>query len=261
MITHFSGLKLQTLSIQGVRQVYAERLGFPIIAQTGQDITFAITPHASLTFKEVHEPLAPVHFAFQVPYEQFHESVKWLKQSGLFIAAWPDGREIDDENGRLNLYFRDGDGNLLEIIAHEYVADGVLVPHTPLNILYLREVGCPVASVPVFRNWLRSHLQLKTLRDGDFFNFVIGGTAHVVANWHHRRWLPIDMKAVPPKIEIAFGTPSLSFLHELQERFYLHSIPFHASDDSLSFHHEGYSFSIHHTPGFAADIPLRLQLP
>ena len=33
---------------------------------------------------------------------------------------------------------KDGDGNLLEIIAHSYVKEDVLVPQSPLNILYVR---------------------------------------------------------------------------------------------------------------------------
>lgn len=137
MITHFSKLKLQTVSIQGVQQVYADRLGIPISSKTDRQITFQLTPHVSLSFEEANEPISPAHFAFQVPFSRFHETVKWILESGLLIAKWEDGHEIDEEDGRLNLYFRDGDGNLLEIIAHKYVEEDVLVPHTPLSILYL----------------------------------------------------------------------------------------------------------------------------
>jgi hypothetical protein len=34
MITHFSNIELQTLSIEGVKQVYADILQFPIVKQT-----------------------------------------------------------------------------------------------------------------------------------------------------------------------------------------------------------------------------------
>ena len=71
------------------------------------------------------------------------------EESGLLIAKWKDGHIIDEEDGRFNLYFKDGDGNLLEIIAHSYVKEDVLVPQSPLNILYVREIGLPVKSVPI----------------------------------------------------------------------------------------------------------------
>ena len=61
-----------------------------------------------------------------------------LKSLDYFIVKWKDGHTIDEESGRFNLYFRDGDGNLLEIIAHSYVKEDVLVPQSPLNILYIR---------------------------------------------------------------------------------------------------------------------------
>ena len=37
-------------------------------------------------------------------------------------------------------------------LSHSYVKEDVLVPHSPLNILYVREIGLPVKSVPVLRN-------------------------------------------------------------------------------------------------------------
>ena len=53
---------------------------------------------------------------------------------------WKDGNTIGEENELFNLYFKDGDGNLLEIIAHSYVKEEVLVPQSPLNILYIRKL-------------------------------------------------------------------------------------------------------------------------
>ena len=92
----------------------------------------------------MYEPIAPAHFAFEIPYSKFHETARWLEESGLLVVKWKDGHIIDEEDGRFNLYFKDGDGNLLEIIAHSYVKEDVLVPQSPLNILYVREIGLPL---------------------------------------------------------------------------------------------------------------------
>lgn len=261
MITHFSGLTLQTVSIQGVHQVYAERLGFPIAARTDKSITFQVTPHFQLRFEEAYEPISPAHFAFQVPYSRFYESAKKIKESGLLIVQWEDGHDIDQEGALLNLYFRDGDGNLLEIIAHQYVSEEVIEPSTPLDILYLREVGCPVESVPSFTQWLKSNLGLKTYEDGEIFNFVIGGTAHLVATWRNRPWIPIAMKALPPKIIVTLGTPDQAFLHSMRRRFEKSNVLFYAGTNEISFVREGYSFSVIHTPDYCPAIPGKLGLP
>lgn len=64
MITHFSELRLQTVSIQGVEQVYGERLGIPILLKTDKQISFRLAPHVTLSFEEAYEPISPAHFAF-----------------------------------------------------------------------------------------------------------------------------------------------------------------------------------------------------
>ncbi|WP_459503581.1 VOC family protein [Bacillus sp. C1] len=261
MITHFSELKLQTVSIQSVEQVYGERLGIPILSKMEKQITFRLTPHVTLSFEEAYEPISPAHFAFQVSFSKFYEAAKRIQESGLFIAKWEDGHAIDEEDDRLNLYFRDGDGNLLEIIAHKYIDEGVLVPYTPLHILYMREIGCPVESVPIFREWLKSHLSMKTFEDGEIFNFVVGGTAHVVASWKGRSWIPIAMKALPPKMHVSFGTSSLDFIKMVQKQLKQSDAPFYVHNNEILFVQEGYSFSIQYTPCFQEDIPNKLNLP
>lgn len=261
MITHILDIKLQTVSKEGVKQVYKDILSFPVKRETASFIQFEVTPYTTISFQEVYEPIAPAHFAFEIPYSKFHETARFLEGSGLLIAKWKDGHAIDEESGRFNLYFRDGDGNILEIIAHSYIKEDVLIPHSPLNILYVREIGLPVKSVPVFTEWLKSNLDMKTMEDGDIFNFVIGGTAYIVATWWQRPWIPIAMKALPPKVHVSFGTPDQVFLQRIQNRFKKNSVPFECKRNEVSFIQQEYSFSIVHTPEFHSDIPRKLNLP
>ncbi|QUW28895.1 glyoxalase/bleomycin resistance/dioxygenase family protein [Bacillus cereus] len=261
MITHITDIKLQTISIEGVKQVYKDILCFHIKKETTSFIQFEVTPYTTISFQEVYEPIAFAHFAFEIPYSKFHETARWLEKSGLLIVKWKDGHTIDEESGRFNLYFRDGDGNLLEIIAHSYVKEDVLVPQSPLNILYIREIGLPVKSVPVFTEWLKLNLNMKTMEDGDIFNFVIGGTAYIVATWWQRPWIPIAMKVLPPKVHVSFGTPDQAFLQRIQNNLKKNSVPYECKHDEVSFIQQGYSFTILHTTNLHADIPSKLNLP
>jgi hypothetical protein len=261
MITHIADLELQTLSIEGVKQVYGDRLCLPIVKETDSFVQFQVTPYTTISFRETFEPIKPAHFAFQVPFSTFYESAKWIRESGLLIARWEDGREIDEEDGLLNMYFRDGDGNILEIIAHKYVEEEVLISQSSLRILYLREVGCPVESVPAFREWLKTNLSMKTREDGEIFNFVNSGTAYIVATWWKRPWIPIAMKALPPNMHVTFGTPNVSFLQEIERNLHQSNVQCTVIDKEVSFKQEGYSFSVRHTPEFEANTPSKLRLP
>ena len=74
MITHISDIKLQTVSIEGVKQVYRDVLSFPIKKETASYIQFEVTPYTTISFQEVYEPIAPAHFAFEISYSKFHET-------------------------------------------------------------------------------------------------------------------------------------------------------------------------------------------
>lgn len=125
MITHFSELKLQTVSIQGVKQIYS-RLCFPIDSESEKRISFQITEHCKITFEEVFEPISPAHIAFEVPYNQIDECVEFVKEAGIILSKWSDGREIYESETSKSVYFRDGDGNLLELNSHSYINNDVI---------------------------------------------------------------------------------------------------------------------------------------
>ncbi|MGG4266589.1 glyoxalase/bleomycin resistance/dioxygenase family protein [Peribacillus simplex] len=258
MITHFADLELLTVSIEGVKQCYANRLHLPILSESKEFIQFQLTPFTTLSFKETFEPISPAHFAFQVSYSQFDEVASFIKQSGLLVLRQEHGEYIDETNGRKNLYFRDGDGHLLEIIAHDYVNEDVLKASGKLRALYLREIGFPVDSVPNLRDWLKSTFGMKTEQDQDIFNFVISGTAHAIAVSKQRPWFPIAMKALPPKMAVTFGTPDKSFFDERTKQM---DHTFLDDSKKLFILRDSYPFYMKHTPEFSASMLENLNLP
>lgn len=218
MITHFAELKLNTVSKEGVKQVYHGSLQFPICYETETEIRFQPTEQFTLTFMEVCKPVSPAHFAFEIAYSSFESSMDWIRKNGVSALTWPDGSETEESNGvSKSIYFRDGDGNLVEMIAHSYINEKALITSGPLSILYLREVGLPTSQVVQFREWLKSTLFMKTNNETDTFNFVIGGTAHVIVTSTERKWIPISMYALKPTVQVTLGASSIQFLDELYE--------------------------------------------
>jgi len=261
MITHFAQLHLQTVSVQGIKQFYHDRLGFPVIYESNNEVGFQPTEHFTISFKEVMEPLAPVHIAFEVPLSEFEHAVEQLQKAGITLLAWPDGRIIDDfETGR-NVYFRDGDGNLLEIITHTYVKEGVLPPSGELKILYLREIGFPVDHVAEFRELLVDILNFKLDKVSDNFSFAIGGTAHAVIPSKQRKWIPIAMTALPPKMDVVFGVSSSGFVEQVKAKLTAKGIPYEEKENGqLHFRINEYRFYLEITH-FPEEAPSLLHLP
>ena len=75
---------------------------------------------------------------------------------------------------------------------------------------------------------------MKTMEDGDIFNFVIGGTAYIVATWWQRPWIPIAMKALSPKVYVSFGTPDVAFYSE--SKITLRKIVYHLNVNVMKYH-------------------------
>ena len=75
---------------------------------------------------------------------------------------------------------------------------------------------------------------MKTTEDGDIFNFVVGGTAYVVATWWQRPWIPIAMKALSPKVHVSFGTPDVVFYSE--SKITLRKIVYHLNVNVMKYH-------------------------
>ncbi|GAA4844201.1 hypothetical protein GCM10023310_22690 [Paenibacillus vulneris] len=263
MITHFSELQLNTVSVQGVKQFYHDQLRFPILFESDNEICFQPTEYFTLSFKEGVEPLAPVHFAFEVPYSEFENVVNWLQSAGgITLLKWSDGRIIDDFGTGMNVYFRDGDGNLLEIITHYYIKEGVLPPCGELKILYLREIGFPVDSVIDFRELLVNILNFKLDKVSDNFTFAIGGTSHAVIPSKKRKWIPIAMTALPPTMNVVFGVGSSEFIDKVKTNLSAKGIHFDENDEDgrLHFRINEYSFYLRFT-NFPKEAPTLLNLP
>ncbi|WP_028560827.1 VOC family protein [Paenibacillus pinihumi] len=257
MITHFEHLQLHTVSIQGVKRFYHDQLHIPVAYESDREITLQLSEHTH----ETGQPLSPVHLAFEVPYSEFDHVVDVFDRASIALLKWPDGRKIDNYATGRNFYFRDGDGNLLEIIAHPYVKEGILPAAGETKVLYLREIGFPVDSVIDFRNLMVEVFDFKLDKVADDFSFAIGGTAHMVIVSKQRKWIPIAMRALVPPMKISFGASSSEYMNKIRSRLAEKDIPYESeTDGTLHFKLYEYEMSIR-LSDFPAEAPALLNLP
>lgn len=242
----------------GVKQFYHDLLHFPVTRESGNEIEFQPTPDFTLKFEEAGEPITPVHMAFEVAYSQFEFIVQKLGEQ-MPLLKGPDGKIVASIDSSVNVYFRDGDGNLLEFLAHPYLKEDVLVPYGTYGVLYLREVGLPVEDPVAARLWMKQTLGLTIAKESDQFAFVIGGTAHAVVVSTMRKWIPIAMYALAPSLEITYGVTDERFLDRVRSSLDRRMI-ISDTEEGLHFRMYGYSIRLKVT-SFPKDIAVRLNLP
>ncbi|MCY9698102.1 VOC family protein [Paenibacillus alginolyticus] len=261
MITHFAKLELNTVSIEGMKQFYQDQMHFPVVSESQDEISFQPTEYFTLSFKESEESMRPAHIAFQVPFSEFEHVVDVLKERGITLLKWSDGRIVNDYSTGKAVYFRDGDGNLLEMIAHSYVKEDIVTPSGDLKILYLREIGFPIDDCIVFSEWMVQLFDFKLASVSDDFRFAIGGTAHAVIPSKKRKWIPIAMTALQPSMIVTFGVSSTVFIQEVKSKLDAKAVPHEWKEDGwLYFTLHGYHIVLTLT-NFPVDVPARLNLP
>ena len=171
-----------------------------------------ITPHTTFHFKRAPEPVRPRISRSRSG--TFAETVNHLDRAHI-----PLNRDIETEATNQQ-FFKDGDGNLLEVYAHDYVRKDVLGRGNPLGVMYRREVGFVVDNTGGFHDWLGElfgTVLTKGHRDSDFCITAVG-TAHFVLNHATKRWIPINSTALKPQMRFTLGTPDVDDVERFGDR-------------------------------------------
>lgn len=109
-------IDLETADPVGTREFYTQRLDLPIVSESIESLTVQIG-WTRLTFRSVMKPVAPHHFAINVPSGMLELCMHWFslnyidtQAQGQTVAEFPDWKAR-------SAYFFDNNGNILEFIA------------------------------------------------------------------------------------------------------------------------------------------------
>jgi catechol 2,3-dioxygenase-like lactoylglutathione lyase family enzyme len=121
-LDHFA---LNVKDMKRAENFYTEILGFEVTHRTetqaglkhieidAGNIVIALFESPDLNLEKAHKTMTEdgyLHFAFSSCYDQFHSTLKILKQKGVIIDGEPR-----DWGKSVSVYFRDPDGHQLEI--------------------------------------------------------------------------------------------------------------------------------------------------
>jgi len=117
---------VQSVDQQKSAQFYCDIFGFEYRALFDGHF-LAVQINASLTFdfeRVASTPSSPQHYAFKVSEQEFDEIFDRIKARGWPYNSSPDytanDMKVNHHNGGRGVYFRDLDGNMLEILTSDY---------------------------------------------------------------------------------------------------------------------------------------------
>jgi catechol 2,3-dioxygenase-like lactoylglutathione lyase family enzyme len=205
---HLAEIRLASERAAEQRLFYAETLGLEVSDTHG---ALGVRVGAG---RLVFEPGAwsPQHVAFRIPSAAYADALTWLgSRAELLTGAAGDPRFAFPDWNADAMYFRDPDGNILELIAHHDLPEPYEPPFTPGTMLGVCEVGMPVDDVGAFLVWLEGRTGARRW-SGDGVTFAAAGDKRgsLIVVPRGRPWHPVpgaDAVAGPVGIDLgAAGT-------------------------------------------------------
>jgi catechol 2,3-dioxygenase-like lactoylglutathione lyase family enzyme len=207
---HLAEITLASQRPAQQRRFYAEALGLE--AGAAGDVVRVRAGAGRLVF--VPGAPSPQHIAFRIPSAAYADALAWLGEraelltgaDGSYRFAFPDWNADA-------MYFRDPDGNVLELIAHHGLPEPYEPPFAPDTLLGVCEVGMPADDVAAFLVWLEGRAGARRW-SGDGVSFAAAGDKRgsLIVVPRGRAWHPVpgaEAVAGPIGIELGDGAGQL----------------------------------------------------
>jgi catechol 2,3-dioxygenase-like lactoylglutathione lyase family enzyme len=200
-----AAVRLASADVAAQRNLYADALGLDVLEAPAGALSVRVGT-SRLVF-EPGEP-SPQHVALRIPSAAYADALDWLGERTPLLPNAEGGREhpFPDWNAHA-MYFRDPDGNVLELIAHHDLDDAYAPPFGPGDMLGIGEVGVPVDDPPAYLAEVERRHGIRRW-SGDGVGFAAAGDKRgsLIVVPRGRPWHPVpgsDATAPPLGVEIA----------------------------------------------------------
>jgi len=203
-------LILLTNDIAATKAFYYEIMGFSILKEEENHISFK-TGNSILSFKATAPvPVPFYHVAFSIPNNKLHEAAAWVEKRTT-ILPYSAKETIADFTGwnAKAFYFHDNQENILEFITHFDLDTNDQTPFSAASVESICEIGIVTDNVSKTCEAIKSKYNIPYFVKGPLMqDFAVMGDSKglLIISKTHRGWLPTQRPAekfpVTVKIEI-----------------------------------------------------------
>ncbi|NMH87877.1 VOC family protein [Flavivirga algicola] len=187
---------LFTKSIQKQKQFYQKVLGFELILESKEKISFK-AGESIMSFQYDKKAVNASHFAFNIPSNQEKEALLWLQKRVQII---PDGdnliSDFKDWNAKA-IYFYDADKNIVEFIARKNLNMGSYKSFSAKSILSISEMAIATTDIETIYNVI-NNIKSIPIFSGNLTRFCALGNDEglfILVNNTVKKWHPIQEEA------------------------------------------------------------------
>jgi catechol 2,3-dioxygenase-like lactoylglutathione lyase family enzyme len=186
------------------RSLYGDVLGLETSGASGE---LAVRVGATrLVFMD--GPSSPQHFAARIPSAAYADALAWLGARVELLADDDGGHAFAFPDWNADAaYFRDPDGNVVELIAHHDLPERYRPPFGSGTMLGVCEVGVPVDDVGAYLGSLERRKSVRRW-SGDGVSFAAAGDKRgsLIVVRRGRVWYPTaDAEATAGPLRIDLG--------------------------------------------------------
>ena len=210
-------LDLYTSDLEATKRFYVSRLCLPMVSQSTTHLT-VLVGWTRLTFRLVHQPVAPYHLAINVPHDSLEVLMYYYDLD--FLSTQAPGKTIADFPAwqARSCYFYDATGNLLEFIARTDLNLNDPNLTFPDLIQGISEVGVPTEDVPYTSRLIQQRFGVEQFSKSTLmsdFNALGTDTGLFILSKVGRNWLFTDTPAGLTYCRVRFTQGSDGTVHEL----------------------------------------------
>ncbi|MGN7760535.1 VOC family protein [Paenibacillus sp. 22594] len=195
-------LKLYCSNLNQMIEFYTGVLNLPISSNDAQSFTLSVGS-SELEYEYQSNHNSPYHIAFNIPENQIEDAMNWLKNRV----------ELLDDNGDLiiffedwnahSIYFKDPDGNIVELIARHNLNNSSTLEFSGKCLLNVSEIGLPVPDVLSAAAFFGEKYNLSPWRgQSETFTAVGDENGLIILVKQGRVWFMSDVKAEPQYISV-----------------------------------------------------------
>lgn len=193
---NIEALTLHARDLTAQRAFYAGVLGLPVVED---GTSLALRVGSTLLRFVPGEPGGPSHFAFNVPEDRFAGARAWLEERVPLLADPAGETSFHSDSWKADMvYFRDADGNILELIARHTLPAAPGTGFGAADLLCVSELGLVVPDVPGAVRDLQERFGLPVYHEGSPTFTPLGDEEGLlIVVQAGRGWFPVGDPARP----------------------------------------------------------------